>query len=33
MELNLSKNVDEWLVISENDRRKEFFKVDANKTN
>ena len=32
MELNLSENVDEWLVISENETRKEFLKVNANKT-
>ena len=32
MELNLSENVDEWLVISENETRKEFFNVNANKT-
>ena len=32
MELNLSENVDEWLVISENKTRKEFFNVNANKT-
>ena len=31
MELNLSENVDEWLVMSENETRKEFFNVNANK--
>ena len=31
MELNVSKNVDECLVISENDTRKEFLNVNANK--
>ena len=31
MELNMSKNVDECLVISENETRKEFLNVIANK--
>ena len=31
MELNVSKNVDECLVISKNERRKEFLHVNANK--
>ena len=30
MELNVSKNVDECLVISENETRKEFLNVNAN---
>ena len=31
IELNVSKNVDECLVISKNETRKEFLNVDANK--
>ena len=31
MELNVSKNVDEYLVISENETKKEFLNVNANK--
>ena len=31
MELNVSKDVDECLVISENETRKEFLNMNANK--